>query len=101
MKYTGALTAPEWEDIEPGIVFSFPWQFMNRAHGRKDKFETLCNVNADLSTAPSTSKYTTTGRMSYRRDADVILLVGLTELKAQVGWTDPRTVCPHLILRAV
>ena len=24
VKYTGALVAPEWEDIEPGIVFNFP-----------------------------------------------------------------------------
>ena len=30
--------------------------------------------------------------MSYRRKYDVILLVGLTELKAQVGWIDPKTV---------
>jgi len=24
VKYTGALVAPEWEDIERGIVFGFP-----------------------------------------------------------------------------
>ena len=74
---------------------------MNSAQGRIDKFETLCYVKADLSTAPSTSKYTTTGRMSYRRDADVILLVGLTELKAQISWIDSRTVRPHLLQRVV
>jgi len=73
VKYTGALTSPEWEDTEP------------------DKFETLCYVKADLSTAPSTSKYTTTGRISYKREADVVLLVGLTELKAQISWIDSRT----------
>ena len=30
--------------------------------------------------------------MSYRRTCDIILLVGLTELKAQVGWIDSKTV---------
>ena len=30
--------------------------------------------------------------MSYRRVCDVILLVGLTELKAQVCWIDSKTV---------
>ena len=27
-KYTGALTDPEWEDIEPGRVVCFPWYFV-------------------------------------------------------------------------
>ena len=39
-----------------------------------------------------------TGRMSYMRKYDVILLVGLTELKAQIGWIDPETVRVHLVL---
>jgi len=71
-KYTGTLAAPEWEDVE------------------KDKFETLCYVKADISAAPLTSKYTG-GKMGYRREYDVILLVGLTELKAQVCWVDSTT----------
>ena len=36
--------------------------------------------------------------MGYRRDYEIILLVGLTELKAQVCWTDERTVRSHIIL---
>ena len=43
--------------------------------------------------------------MGYERKYNAILLVGLTELKAQIGWTDPETVrgisfnlhSPHLI----
>ena len=46
-----------------------------------------------------------TGVMGYERDYTVILLVGLTELKAQVSWIDSETVrgislylhLPHLI----
>ena len=37
--------------------------------------------------------------MGYRRDYQLILLMGLTELKAQVCWTDEKTVRAHIILR--
>ena len=71
-----------------------PWYFVTSAQSQKDKFETLCYVQADLSTAPYKSKLTETGKTSYQRDANVILLVGLTELKAQVSWIDSQTVRP-------
>ena len=56
-----------------------------------DKFETLCRVKADISNAPYTTSLVT-GKTGYRRDYDVILLVGLTELKAQISWIDSTTV---------
>ena len=61
------------------------------AQSRKEKFETLCNIKADLSHAPYTPKFVA-GKTYYMRFFDVILLVGLTELKAQVAWIDTRTV---------
>ncbi|KAF9650929.1 hypothetical protein BDM02DRAFT_3213948 [Thelephora ganbajun] len=91
VKYTGSLVSPEWEDVEKGGVFNFPWYFVKSAQNqKKDKFQTLCYVRADLSTAPCTSSLAA-GKMGYRRDYDVILLVGLTELKAQVSWIDSAT----------
>ena len=36
--------------------------------------------------------------MGYRRDYDIILLVGLTELKAQISWIDSNTVRTHPVL---
>ena len=36
--------------------------------------------------------------MGYRREYDVILLVGLTELKAQLSWIDSETVRAHIVL---
>ena len=39
--------------------------------------------------------------MSYRRKYDVVLLVGLTELKAQVSWIDSKTVRVHLVLQGI
>ena len=99
VKYTGTLTAPEWQDVEQGRALSFPWYLVRSAQSQIDKFETLCHVKADVSTAPHTSKYTTMGKISYERNYDVILLVGLTELKAQVSWTDSIYVRAHIILR--
>jgi len=91
-KYTGALATPEWKDVEPGRVFSFPLVPRKRNSEPKDQFKMLCRVNADISSAPYTSRSVKTEEMSYRRICDVILLVGLTELKAQVGWIDSKTV---------
>ena len=62
------------------------------AHHPTDKFETLCYIVADLSTAPFTFKLGKSGIMCYSRSYDVVLLVGLTELKAQIRWIDSSTV---------
>ena len=67
---------------------------------KKDKFETLCYVEADLSTAPYKSKLMKT-EMCYRCKYEVILLVGLTELKAQISWIDSETARPHVLLHPV
>jgi len=64
----------------------------------KDKFETLCYVNADISSAPLITNHTAPGRTGYKRRHDVVLLVGLAELKAQVSWIDSGTVRVHIIL---
>ena len=47
---------------------------------------------ADISAAPYTLKVGKSGKRCYSRDYDVVLLVGLTELKAQIRWIDYRTV---------
>jgi len=92
VKYTGTSTSPEWEDEEPGRVFDFPRYSVESAQTYKDKFETLCHVEADLSTAPYTSKLDAAGKTGYKRECDIVLLVGLTELKARVDWIDSATV---------
>jgi len=61
-------------------------------HIPTDKFETLCHIVADISAAPYTSKVGIFGRRCYSWDYDIILLVGLMELKAQIHWIDSRTV---------
>lgn len=99
LKYIGAGKAPEWMDIEPGIVVGFNDSVMGtHAQGRTDKFEILCNIRADLSSAPYETERGKTGTISYTRKFDVILLVGLTELKAQIAWVDSVTVSTRGIL---
>ena len=71
---------------------------MKSAEDRKDRFETLCHdVKIDISRIPYTSKLAETGKMGYKRVYDVILLVGLTELKVQVSWIDSKTVRGYLV----
>jgi hypothetical protein len=74
-------------DLEQGSAFAFN-RFVRGLMARTDKFETLCEVGADLSTAPYRTKQGTTGMTYYQRDYDVVFLVGLTELKAQISWID-------------
>lgn len=73
IKYTGLQNAPRWTDLE------------------EDNFETLCNVQADILTAPCQIRRGKTGGIYYTRDFELILLVGLTELKAQISWIDATT----------
>jgi len=73
IKYDGSQRSPRWMDVE------------------RDRFETLCHVVADISVASQTSKPGRSGIMCYSRAYDVVLLVGLTQLKAQIRWTDART----------
>ena len=65
---------------------------MKSAKSGKDKFETLCRIKADITGAPYTSKLGENGKMAYKRKYNVILLVGFTELKAQIAWIDSETV---------
>ena len=95
VKYTGALIAPEWQDVEEGRALIFPWCFVKSSEGQEDKFETLCYIKADISTAPCIPKPAATGKTYYKREYDMILLVGPTDLKAQVGWVDSETVRTH------
>jgi len=74
IKYDGDRKKPKWIDVE------------------RDRFETLCNVIADISAAPYTSRVGSSGEMCYYREFDVVLLVGLTELKAQIRWYDTKTL---------
>jgi len=69
-KYDGNQKEPEWVDIE------------------RDRFETLCHVVADIPASSYTRKPGISGKMCSVYKFDVVLMVGLTELKAQIRWLD-------------
>ena len=96
IKYTGTDNAPEWMDSEQGQCIRF--NTFARDLSQADNFETLCSIQADLRTAPCQKKLGKKGRMCYTRIFDVVMLVGLTELKAQIAWTDSATVSTQEIL---
>jgi len=53
-----------------------------------DNYTQLCTVITDLSKVPLSPSRGANGATFYRIDYDVVLLFGLTELKAQVAWKE-------------
>ena len=92
-KYDGKEKEPKWMDVERGATFGSVLQSVHPTlMTQKDRFETLCHVVADISLAPCRCKVGTSGKMCFIRAFDVVLMVGHTELKAQIRWEDSTTV---------
>ena len=54
-----------------------------------DNYTKLCTIEADLSRVPLLPRPKATGSGSfYRVDYDIVLLFGMTELKALVAWKE-------------
>jgi hypothetical protein len=72
MSYRGLLPKPDWMDIERSL------------------FSTLCTIRADTSKIAEklTPKRSAEGSTYYAMEIKVILLFGLTELKAVISWED-------------
>ncbi|OCH89888.1 hypothetical protein OBBRIDRAFT_835494 [Obba rivulosa] len=79
--YRGPAETPRWMDTEPY------------------RFETLCIVRADVSDIRMSPRSGPNGSY-YRFSYDVVLLFGLTELKAQLRWMDEgkEKRCPATIV---
>ncbi|KIP11255.1 hypothetical protein PHLGIDRAFT_114660 [Phlebiopsis gigantea 11061_1 CR5-6] len=69
VSYRGSVKNPKWADAEP------------------EQFTTLCTVFADT-TAVKKEKKQRGGSVFYTFDFRVVLQCGLTELKAQISWTE-------------
>jgi len=69
--YRGNIETPRWKDVDT------------------DNYSTLCSIEADLSRAPVLTRPKVTGAGSfYLVKCDIILLFGMTELQAQLAWTE-------------
>jgi len=67
--YQGSLSDPKWVDQDPSSV------------------STLCTIHADLSKAAKDLVLKkASGEVYYQLDYDVIVLFGLTEVQAYLGW---------------
>ncbi|KAF9559594.1 hypothetical protein CPC08DRAFT_736124 [Agrocybe pediades] len=69
--YRGTGPPPQWKDLGAGGNF---------AH--------LCDISANLSSLPWESQIGSSGQIYYERKIEVVLLFGLTELKAQIAWKE-------------
>lgn len=67
--YRGKAKSPAWTDVEPEF------------------FSPLCTVHANTSQVHKTQLYGSNGAY-YKLEYDIILLAGLTELKAQIAWQE-------------
>ena len=61
-----------------------------------DNFSELCTIEADLSRVPMLPRSKVTGGgIFYRVEYDIVLLFGMTELKAQLAWKE-NVSCLHM-----
>ena len=67
------------------------------------RFTTMCSVIADTSVIAHSlqPKQAPGGDVYYRLDFDVVLLFGLTELKAQISWSDSVRSCPRFAFATI
>ena len=93
--YRGAVADPKWKDVDTSSVFipvsamlfisSCP-SFTLTTTGNYTK---LCTIDVDLSYLPLAPRKKPSSNANYfRLDYDIVLLFGLTELKAQVAWKE-------------
>ncbi|EDR07866.1 uncharacterized protein LACBIDRAFT_298123 [Laccaria bicolor S238N-H82] len=70
--YRGELASPRWRDIDAGM------------------YSTLCTIEVDLSKLAHSlgPRQTKDGRVYYKVIYEIVLLFGLTELKAQLCWQE-------------
>ena len=102
--YRGAVPEPRWKDVDAGAFSSFPAgssSFFLPADVTMDtdNYAKICSIEVDLSHISLIPRYKGNGERGqyFRLDYDLVLLFGLTELKAQVAWKEGvRVVHPLL-----
>ena len=89
--YRGAVAEPRWKDVDTGSFSSpllpfFPADVVMDT----DNYTKICTIEVDLSHITLTPRYKGKGERGqyFRLDYDLVLLFGLTELKAQVAWRE-------------
>jgi hypothetical protein len=80
---------PQWTDTEPRLCLALPFN-LRVLTTRPECFSTLCIVEADTTPMIKAIKPSRglDGLLFYPQEFGVVLLFGLTELKAQLSWTE-------------
>jgi hypothetical protein len=83
---------PKWKDVDTGecsCLTIICLTFLTNFFLKKDNYTKLCTIEADLSRVPLSPRPKASGKGNfYRVDYDIVLLFGMTELKAQVTWKE-------------
>ena len=100
--YRGNVATPKWKDVDTSeghftiicLTFFFcPWWTKKKF---ADNYTKLCTIEADLSRVPLFPRPKATGKGSfYRVDYEIVLLFGMTELKALIAWKE-KVSGPHM-----
>ena len=87
--YRGKLQSPVLGDSEPGTSSTMVELFL-QAKKTTEMFTTLCTVTADTSQMAKRlqARRNSNGAKYYHQSYSVVLLFGLTELKAQISWME-------------
>ena len=71
------------------VCHNLSWNHMDLHHRfGPDMYSKICTVRADISSVKLSVRQSTTGVSYYRSHFDVVLLFGLTELKAQIAYLE-------------
>lgn len=85
--YRGQQSNPKWKDQDHGTSIGCAKQMADVVAANYTK---LCTINVDLSHLPLAARMKPKGLSGsyYRLDYELVLLFGLTEMKAQVAWKE-------------
>ncbi len=87
--YRGLVELPKWKDVDSSRTSSFTQLNFFLYLYSSDNYTSLCRIEIDVSEIPAVKCATLHGRGVYfALNCEVILIFGLTEIKAQAAWLD-------------
>jgi hypothetical protein len=90
--YRGLMAEPRWKDVDTSKLNHPPCQrnitINYHISLQTENYTELCSIAIDLSILPPLPREKLTGGTYYELAFDVVLLFGLTELKAQIAWEE-------------
>jgi len=94
--YRGEVVTPRWMDVDTRRpLISQLWN-VTYVIGNIENYTMLCTLEVDISRLPMSCRRKLSGEgVFYRIDYDIVLLFGLTELKAMLAWKE--NVSPFLV----